>query len=204
MYKHKNYNPIGGTPFGKISNPEMSKKVTIHNNEFEKFKETKDKNPKWMKKETKPFYHTFSQNTHTRSKNRYLVEKKLELADLTIEKFEDRYNHTTDIVHIFDISGQTLWINKVLKDAFFEDLEEVYLLPLLQIWINNNKDSSMVQNEMKYLMEECPKTFEFTNIAKTKANEEFFFKCFFVSCLIIHLRKELTQKKEVFLGIFQL
>lgn len=163
--------------------------MTIHNNEFEKFKIVKEKKkPKWMNEETKPFYHTFSQSSQQRSKKRYLVEKKLELTDCNIELFEKKYDHSPDLVHVFDISGQTIWINKTLKELFFEEVEEVYLLPLFQHWVDTNKEKPEVQKEMKFLMEECPKTFEFCNVAFT-SYEEHYFKVFFVISILLKIGK---------------
>lgn len=93
---------------------------TFHSNEYNRAKNKMPlKKPKWVGEENFMMFHTFSNKGLTKPKNHVTAEKKLIQAGLSFEILEEKYRGTTNMIHLFDLSGCTLWMNKLLKNTCF-------------------------------------------------------------------------------------
>lgn len=148
-----------------------NKKVTIHQNEYEKLKTNKTKKPKWIQEENPLLFYTFNQKDQ-KSKNYKEANRKLALANMSIESLKERYDDFPDaMIHIFDLSGQTLFINKNLKDTFFLHMEELYMEPVHHQFIEYLSYDPDLQKNVKNILEQLPQKWSFEKVIRTPFGE---------------------------------
>lgn len=158
----------------------MSKKVTIHQNEYEKMKSNKSKKPKWVQEENPLLFYTFTQKNQ-KSKNYKEADRKLALADLSIELLKQKYDEIPEaMIHIFDVSGCTLFMNKNLKDTFFSHMEELYMEPIHSHFVDSTQYIPELHKDLKNVVDKLPEKYQYQRVIKTHLGE-FFMKALYVN-----------------------
>lgn len=164
----------------------MYKKFVINNKNLEVQNDTKSKKPKWINDDSTSLFQTFTQKK-SKSKNQREVERKLALANLSLEKLDEMYGGVNDcLLYFHDIYGNNLWMNKLARDTFWKNEEEIYLLPIHQNWLDANKDNPTFQKKLNYVLEELPKKYELSENANTPFGE-YFFKVLWVKILDLNI-----------------
>lgn len=134
--------------------------IIIHNNEYKRIKTNiPQRKPRWMAEEKVLYFHSFSQ-TETRTKSQVLAEKKLSVLGWNFEYLEKKYKGSTLAIHVFDLSGYTLWMNKVLKDSYFPNVEDPIMSPNFIKFIEMNEKYPEIYKKLKNLIFEYPNTME--------------------------------------------
>lgn len=147
-------------------------KFTIHNNEYKRIKTNlPQKKAKWICSENLPLFHRFSQN-EPRSKNQIAAEKKLSLVGWNFEILEKKFSVTTNLVHIFDLSGYNLWMNSSMKNTFFSKEEDPILMPNFLSWLEFNEKHSKCKDFQK-ILQVYPDYYEFEDYFQTKLGNLF-------------------------------
>lgn len=132
--------------------------------------------------ENTSLFHTFSQ-TESRTKNQITAEKILEQIGLSFAILEEKYKNVTDCIYIFDLSGCTLWMNKVLRETiFFKKIQDPYMMHTFRNFIGMNENNPSVYKSLKNLLVDYPATLEMCQNVKTSMGE-FFTKNFMVSII---------------------
>lgn len=110
-----------------LSNIKMQK-LTIHENEYDKMKNSQQKRPNWLKNEAPSFtFFTFSVK-EKKAKNIDIAEKKLAEVDLDFDILDQKYEEVHDsILCICDLDGKTLWMNHFLRNLAFKDHKDIYM-----------------------------------------------------------------------------
>lgn len=175
----------------------MSKKVTIHENEYSKLKFNRQKKPRWLQDDNPSvFFHTFTQKP-PKEKDIDIAEKKLAEIDLNLDILDQKYEGVQDsILYLCDTQGRSLWMNHFLHDLMFRDVKDIYMKPHFYDFVNMNHEKPHVQNELRKMMKELPKKHELYDNLQTSVGE-LYLKLLYVSQKnFLNFRKEWMTKME--------
>lgn len=149
----------------------MPKEFILLTNEYEKIKNKPTKKPRWIGEQNTSFFHTFSQ-TETRTKNEILAEKKLAMVDLSFGILQEKYKNFTDyFIHIFDLSGCTLWVNDTMRNSSFKSIEDPYMMHNFLNFIEMNEKDPELYKSLKDLLSKYPSTLEVNQKVNTTLGE---------------------------------
>jgi hypothetical protein len=135
----------------------------MHDNEYEKMKSTKIKQPKWVSEGASSFFISFQQHSD-KDRKRNLADKRLAMAGLSTEILNQKYEKVQDeFLALSDLAGTCLWVNELIRTIMKPEIDPI-MEQTRETYLSHLKNDTVFSELMEKLEKDTPPTLELRNV----------------------------------------